>query len=149
MAALDTLSTRLATALAEANLSPAALAARIGKTEATVSNWLNDKVQADHVKAVVLLQISDALGVLPGWLLFGTGRRRTNSMVNEPAPAVSHAVKSETLTIALQLVAEALDDKGLTLPPSKRAELTALTYELLEEGMPEAKVLRFARAAAA
>lgn len=139
----------MASALAEAQLSPAALAARVGSTEATISNWLNDKVQADHVKAAVLLRISEVLGVMPGWLLFGTGRRRTNSMVNEAPPAASQSVKPETLTIALQLVAEALDGRGLDLPPPKRAELTALTYELLEEGMPEAKVLRFARAAAA
>jgi transcriptional regulator with XRE-family HTH domain len=144
-----TLSSRLQSALAEKGLSPAALAAKVGATEATVSNWLNDKVQADHVKAALLLKIWDALDVLPQWLLFGTGRRRMNSLANDVAPGPSHAVKPETLTIALQLVAESLDEKDLALPPAKRAELTALVYELLEEGMPEAKVLRFARAAAA
>jgi hypothetical protein len=58
-------------------------------------------------------------------------------------------VKHETLTLALQLAGEVLEEKGLSLPPNKRAEVISLIYDLLEEGMPEAKVLRFARAAAA
>jgi len=58
-------------------------------------------------------------------------------------------VKLPTLTIALRLAAEALDDGDLALPPPKHAELVGLVYELLEEGLPEAKVLKFARAAAA
>lgn len=48
--------------------------------------------------------------------------------------------------LSLQLASEALGEK--TLPPAKHAELVGLIYELLEEGLPEATVLRFARAAA-
>ena len=46
--------------------------------------------------------------------------------------------------IALQLADEAL--QGKVLATEKRAELVSLIYEMLEEGLPDAKVLRFARA---
>jgi transcriptional regulator with XRE-family HTH domain len=141
-----TLSQRLTSALKRAEISPVALAKKAGTSEATISNWLNDKVQVDHVKAVLVLRIANALKVRPEWLLLDQGAMDGN--VTEAAGA-SHPVKPETLTISLQLVAEALDEKSLTLPPAKRAELTALVYDLVEEGMPQAKVLRFARAAAA
>lgn len=139
------LSIRLAAALKKAALSPAALAAKAGLTEATVSNWLNDKVNAEHVKAAMLLRISRVLEVRPEWLLLGEGSQ-SNEEASEAAE--SHVLKQATLTMALQLVAEVLEQKALSLPPEKRAELTTLVYELLEEGVPEAKVLRFARAAA-
>jgi transcriptional regulator with XRE-family HTH domain len=142
----ELLSTRLSKALGDAGLSPAGLASRAGFTEATISNWLNDKVQTDHVKASVLLRISSALGVRPQWLLLGEGRQ-SDSL--DSGDLRSQPLKLDTLRLSLQLVAEELDAKGLTLPPAKRAELCVLVYELLEEGMPEAKVLRFARAAAA
>ena len=140
------LSQRLSSALQAAAVSPATLAERVGTTEATISNWLNDKVQAEHVKAAILLRLSAALDVRPEWLLFGSGPRSTTSDTKGDA---SHPVKHETLSIALQLASEVLEDKGLSLPPKKRAEMISLIYDLLEEGMPEAKVLRFARAAAA
>lgn len=59
----------------------------------------------------------------------------------------SQPLRRDDLMMALQLTAEALD--GRVLPPEKHAELITLIYELLEEGLPEAKVLRFARAASA
>ena len=143
------LKARLSDAMAEAGVSSAELARLASTTEATISNWLNDNVQVDHVKAVILLRISHALGVLPGWLLLNEGARSPGLRISEPAPEQSHTVKTDVLTIAIQLVGKTLDDKDLILPPSKHAELTALVYDLLIEGMPEAKVLRFARVAAA
>lgn len=149
---IEPLSQRLQRSLESAQLSPVGLANAAKTTEATISNWLNDKVQVDHVKASLLLRIASALNVRPQWLLLGEGRQYESWSTAEPeSPAygASQPVQSETLIIALQLVAEALDSKGRTLPPPKRAELTALVYDLLVEGMPEAKVLRFALAAAA
>jgi hypothetical protein len=35
------------------------------------------------------------------------------------------------------------------LPPHKQAEAALLAFDLLEEGLPQAKVLRFVRAAVA
>lgn len=58
----------------------------------------------------------------------------------------SQPLRQEVLMIALQLADEALE--GKVLAADKRAELVSLIYELLEEGLPTAKVLRFARAAA-
>ena len=61
----------------------------------------------------------------------------------------SHPVRHELLKVALQQVSEVVDSNRLPMSPDKRAELTLSVYELLAEGMPEAKVLRFVRAAAA
>jgi hypothetical protein len=88
-----------------------------------------------------------AAGVRLEWLATGEGEMLvlpTTSHTQEPA---SQAVRQQTLTIALQLASEALGKKEL--PAAKHAELVSLIYELLDEGLPEAKVLRFARAAAA
>lgn len=57
----------------------------------------------------------------------------------------SQPVRLEELTMALQLVDEALE--GKTLEAAKRAELVGLVYEGLVEGLPEATVLRWARTA--
>lgn len=82
-------------------------------------------------------------GVRMEWLATGEGEMRV-----EPAPGgASQPLRRDDLTMALQLASEALGEKEL--PPAKHAELVTLIYELLEEGLPEAKVLRFARAAAA
>jgi hypothetical protein len=59
------------------------------------------------------------------------------------APAMSQPLSAETLTMAIQLAAEALD--GRSLPPPEYAELVGLIYEGLLDGLPEAKILRFAR----
>lgn len=142
----DSLGARLGWAMHEAGLKPAMLAARCGTTEATIHNWLKGKVKIEHVKAVMLLRIADVLDVLPSWLLLNEGRRRSpTGVADEP----SQAVTRERLIIALQLTAEALEGRALTLPPAKRAEVTMLACELLEDGLPEAKIIRFVRAAAA
>lgn len=61
-------------------------------------------------------------------------------------PTSQTPVRIEALRMALQLADEAL--QGRALDAAHKAELVSLVYELLEEGLPEAKVLRFARAAA-
>lgn len=59
------------------------------------------------------------------------------------AEASSQPLSGSDLTMAIQLAAEALD--GRSLPPPEYAELVGLIYEGLTEGLPEAKILRFAR----
>ena len=147
--ATDTLTTRLNAALRSSGISAVALAEKAATTEATVSNWLNGKVMPDHVKAVMLLRIAQAVGANPYWLLFGEGNQYSSPGSDAADRTPSQPVKSESLMLAIQLVTEHLDDRGKTLPPAKRAEAISLAYELLEEGLPEAKVLRFVRAAAA
>lgn len=127
------------------NLTPASLARLAGSTEATVSNWLNDNVRAEHVKALQLFKIATAAGVGARYLLL-------DDDISEPeatGSAQSHPLQQQHLTMAIQLVSDALAAKGLTLPPSKQAEAIHLAYELLDEGLPGAKVLRFVRAAVA
>jgi transcriptional regulator with XRE-family HTH domain len=126
-------------------LSPAGLAREASTTEATISNWLNNNVRVDHVKAIQLFKIADAAGVDARYLLLDDARQEAN-----PADAgPSHPLLQDHLTMAIQLVSEALAKPGLTLPPAKQAEAIHLAYDLLEEGMPGAKVLRFVRAAVA
>lgn len=83
-----------------------------------------------------------AAGMRMEWLATGLGE--PSEQVAQVAPAQgSQALRREDLMMALQLASEALGNK--VLPPDKHAELVTLLYELLEEGLPEAKVLRFAR----
>lgn len=83
------------------------------------------------------------------WVLTGEGPERMEALAGYRVAEPSQPVKHETLTIALQLATEALEDRGRTLPPAKRAELVSLIYDLLEEGLPQAKVLDFAIRSAA
>lgn len=129
-------------------MSPADLARASSSTTATISNWRNGNVDPEHVKAAQLFRIADALQVDGRWLLLG---EVAPFRVNESGAdyGASHPVKSEVLRIALQLVREVLDVANRTLPPPKEAEAVQLAYDLLDEGLPQAKVLRFVRAAIA
>ena len=131
----------------------ASVANDAGTTEATISNWVTDSVSPDNVKAAMLFAIADAVKEDPRYLLGGSRRNVAQlNVVREREAAYaaepSQPVQLETWKIAFQLVAEALGN-DLTLPPEKQAEVTLLTHDLLTEGMPRAKVLRFVRAAAA
>lgn len=147
--ATSTLSTRFREAMADAKMTQVELAERAGVSAVTVGNWQNDRVQPEQVKAVMLLTFARILRVRPEWLLLGEGPRLTTARVAGEDDPASHPVKLAVLTSALQLVTETLQERRATLAPDKHAELISLVYELLDEGMPEAKVLRFARAAAA
>lgn len=137
--------------MGELDLHAAEVARRARTTEATVSNWLGDKISPDHVKATMLLSIADAVEMDPRELLLGEPSR-TNT-VHETAPAYrSQDLQPDTLTLAFQLATDALAElgkHGKTLPPSKLGEIAKVAFELLEEGLPRAKVLRFVLAAAA
>lgn len=143
--ATSTLGTRLRAAMLRRKQNPATLARAAGTTEASVSNWLNDNVKVDHVKAVQLFRIADAAGIDPRELLLDDGVRVGES----PAPYASHAVKPEVLKLSIQLVTEVLEQGNRELPPAKQAEAIQIAYDLLEEGLPQAKVLRFVLAAVA
>lgn len=79
--------------------------------------------------------IAAASGRSPGWLI-GAGDDKAQSQV----------LSQEDLTMAVQLASEALEERNGTLPPAKFAELVIVIFELLRDGLPEAKVLRLARA---
>ncbi|MGH8075591.1 MAG: helix-turn-helix domain-containing protein [Lysobacter sp.] len=147
----ESLGQRLEAKMLERGLSPAEVARRARTTEATVHNWLKDKVRTDHVKAFQLFNIADAVGIDPRGLLLGAWP--DVQFIREDSPAYpSQPLKPEPLNLAFQLateVADALQAQGRSLPTSKRAEITQLAYELLTEDLPRAKVLRFVLAAAA
>jgi transcriptional regulator with XRE-family HTH domain len=100
-----------------------------------------------------LAKLAVVKGVRLEWLATGSGDMYFKPPRVEEEPAQwaldnpSQPVRRQELTVALQLAAEALGEKEL--PPAKHAELVTLIYELLMEGLPEAKVLRFARSLAA
>lgn len=147
--ARETIGTRLQAAMDARGLRAAEVARLSRSTSATISNWLKDNVEPEHVKAEQLFRIAHAVG-LPGYeLLTGsTSYLEPRGVAGTATTYESQPVQLEDWKIAFQLVAEALGEK-LELPPSKHAEVTLLTHELLTEGMPRAKVLRFVRAAAA
>lgn len=144
-----TLGQRLQAAIDRAGIHAAALASAAGTTEATISNWLRDNVQIEHVKAVQLFRIADAAKTDPRELLLGDSAQLPQWVAEDRSTYSSHPLKQDVLTIAVQLVTEALAEGRATLPPPKQAEAISLAYDLLEEGMPRAKVLRFVLAAVA
>lgn len=141
----STLGSRLRAAMHGKQLTPAALARLAGTTEATISNWLNDNVRVDHVKAIQLFRIADSVEVDARHLLLDDTRSMAENFSRDQSQPLQH----DHLTMAVQLVSEVLAKAGRELPPPKQAEAILLAYDLLEEGMPGAKVLRFVRSAVA
>lgn len=146
----ETIGERLQKAMKARDLYPAKLALLSGTTKETIGNYMHDRVSPDHVKAVQLFRIANAVGLTGYELLTGESEPISHGCVAaEPAPYPSHPVQLNEWKIAFQLVAEVLDDRGLSLPPGKRAEVTLLAHDLLVDGMQQARVLQLVRAAAA
>ncbi len=104
------------------------------------------------------------------WLLTGEGRERLDAQTpsekwvadhvlgavgaaisqsireQDPPPPPSQPVRPDALKLAVELASEALE--GLAPRPEVLAELTALVYAALVNGLPSADVLAFARPAA-
>lgn len=147
-----TLGSRLRDAMEAQGLIQAEVARRAGTSPETVGNYMNDRVLPDHVKAAQLFSIANAVGLSGHELLTGSPEGVSSSglrVAERTTPYESQPVQLEPWTVAFQLVSEVLDDRGLELPPAKRAEVTLLAHDLLIEGMQRAKVLRFVQAAAA
>lgn len=116
------------------------------------------KGRGKNMGATVARAIEDALLALPDRLPeWRAGMLDSPPPMNaSPSPAKpkslppsqSQSERTSSLTLALQLAAEALDQQGLTLPPPKYNELVVLIADLLEGELPEAQVLTFARRAA-
>lgn len=136
--------------------SAAEIARRCGFSEAVVRSWRDGKSDPSRER---LLALCEGTGVSLFWIADGKGpmwkkdlpwaasvRGEGKRYTLEDAVAPdSQPLRLEGLTIAIQLAAEALD--GKTLPPDDYAELVSLIYQGLEEGLPEASILRFARIA--
>ena len=146
-----TLGSRLSARMAELDLHAAEVARRAKTSEATVSNWCTDKVRIEHVKASQLMNIADAVDMDARELLLGEPRHENAAVHESSAVYPSQDLQPDALKLAFQLATEVshgLSARGLALPPEKLGELTQLAYELLIEGLPRAKVLRFVLAAA-
>lgn len=111
----------------------------MGVSSAALQRYIKEENEPPFA---ALARLFDAAGARLDWLATGKGDMR-----QLPPPDASQAVRRAELTMALQLASEALGEKEL--PPGKHAELVTLLYELLVEGLPEARVLHFARAFAA
>lgn len=147
-----TLGARLRARISELGIDNAEVARRASTSGATVTNWTRDHVTVENVKAAMLLNIADAVQMDPRELLLGEPSVAARQLQEQASPYKSQDLQPDLLTLAFQLAAEAYEAvraQGKTLPPSKMAELAKLSFELLEEGLPRAKVLRFVQAAAA
>jgi len=139
---MNTLGQRLAAAMKEAgHPRPADLARAAQSTTATVSNWLNDNVKADHVKAEQLFRIADAVKMDPRELLFGP----VDGAVGERGSAYMYLPSEAYLDVwetAYELVANILDRRGLDVGFRRQASLGLMVNDLLREGISRSKVAR-------
>lgn len=122
-------------------------AARYGLSVATVRNYETGKRDpvADFLAALA------ADGWNANWLLTGQGPQRIEGAGRVAEAHAAYSARSQDLspdhlTIALELADEAL--RGLWLPRRGYAELVALVYAALTQGLPYAEILEIARPAA-
>jgi len=139
---MNTLGQRLAAAMKDAgHTRPAHLARAAKSTTATVSNWLNDNVKADHVKAEQLFRIADAVKMDPRELLFGP----VNGAVGERGTAYMYLPSEAYLDVwetAYEMVANILARRGLDVGFRRQASLGLMANDLLREGISRSKVAR-------
>lgn len=83
---------RLKLALEEhATIKSAAELSRASKvTEATVSNWLGNKVQEDQAKGAIGVKLSKALGIRAEWLFTGEKPMRPMQATDGPVEPISN-----------------------------------------------------------
>lgn len=129
---------------------------RMGMTQAQFADHLrmsrrgyqDIEGRANYPSGPLLRNLAEAREINLYWLLTGEGPERLDQLVGalEAAPEqASQPVRQTNVKIAFQLVSEALGPMKPTL--DQHAELVALVLELLEHGLPEARVLYFARQA--
>jgi transcriptional regulator with XRE-family HTH domain len=122
-------------------------AAQYGLSVATVRNYeSNVRPPAPDFLAALAIE-----GWSINWLLTGAGSERVDASHSSAEPRAFDGPRSqdlsvEHLSIAIELADEVLD--GLWLPRRGYAELVALVYEALTQGLPYARVMELARPAA-
>ena len=93
----------------------------------------------------VAARLCAAAGVRMEWLAFDQLPMLQKDDQKTAQQSGSQPVRYDVLRVALRLAEELAE--GKVLSTEDRAELVGLIYEMHEEGLPEAKILRFARAA--
>lgn len=121
--------------------------ARYGLSTASVRNY-ETEVRPPSPEFLAALALD---GWSLNWLLTGTGPEQVVgashiSDIRAPYGSASQDLSVGHLTIAIELADEAL--RGLWLPRSGYAELVALVYNALMQGLPYAAILDIARPAA-
>jgi DNA-binding transcriptional regulator YdaS (Cro superfamily) len=123
--------------------SIAKIAQLCGFSESTVKKWVDGVSDPSRGRCVHLARDT---GVSLLWIATGEEPMWDQDRMKMAIQSQSQPMSAEALKITFQLVEEAAE--GKVLSPEQRAELAALVYEGLVDGLPEAKILRWARAAA-
>lgn len=118
---------------------PADLARAAKSTTATISNWLNDHVNASHVKAEQLFRIADAAKLDARELLYGVNGRGVGEPGNAYIPSQAHL---DVWQDAYELVSHLVAENGLEIDHRRHAALDLLAFELLMDGFSRSKVAR-------
>lgn len=132
------------------------LASRFSVSQPTASSWLNGSHLPSPERVRDLAKMAH---VDYDWLYFGNGPAPATRSIEaaqleathvvpaaavQGSPGASDSVRRDLLSIALRLAAEALGD-DLVLTPAQHAEFALILCDLLADGLPNAKVLQFAR----
>lgn len=124
----STLGQRLEFARQEADIAPAQLARDVGTTDATISNWLADKVNPKDVKGLLACLLAARLKIRVEWLLLAQEPMRQGSPVAAGTPQSVSGISDTALhRIALGAFARGL---ARSIPPAAEAVAAALEAEL-------------------
>ena len=88
---------RLAEALADKGMTPAALIKQVGVSKATVYWILDGKTKAETVRADTAFRIADALGVQARWLVTGRGPKIAGESQSAGLPVENIAAAMKSL----------------------------------------------------
>lgn len=118
MKSTSTLGQRLETALKEAGIDPAALARDADTTDATISNWLHDRVKDENAKGALACRIATRLNVRVEWLLLNRPPMRNEGSVRDISPPNTYEDVADlrfVQTLTLQKLAESIPTVGYAI----------------------------------
>jgi transcriptional regulator with XRE-family HTH domain len=111
-----TQSERIAWAIEQSGRRLEDIAADVGCTHATLSQWQRGHTNMDHAKVGYLIAFARTTGVNLDWLLTGNGPRRDGIVIREPSPLVKRAIELENDAPGLADTAERLLSALLARP---------------------------------
>lgn len=118
MKGTSTLGQRLAIAMKDAGIDPAGLARDSETTDATISNWLHDRVKDENAKGALACRIAAQLNVRVEWLLLDQPPMRNESSIRDVAPPSTYHELTDlrfVQTLILQKLAESIPTVGYAL----------------------------------
>ena len=100
-------------------------AAKAGIPHSTFQNYIHGRTpHVDH-----LLRIHDKFQVSMDWLLAGIGEPFLNDEDTKGGESGSRPLNPEILTLIIKTLDSKLQERGLGLPPDKKAQVITLLYE--------------------